>query len=194
MVPVEGGEDWISGLGIQNDLQGVWYHNYIWASLHPGTLYEVYWFYREHILNPPQYDHQYHHHEFVNFLQDISLSNGHYQDLAADVSNPDLRLVGQKDLVNGRAHAWIQNRTHTWKNVIDGVPIPPVSGTISIAGFAPETVCAVRWWNTYTGEIELLEAVKIDQEGVLRLEVENLRDDVAVKIGDSNGGCAAPGL
>jgi hypothetical protein len=192
MVPAEGDTNVVDGLGIQNDLQGIWYHNFVWAGLHPGALYEVYWYYREHILDPPQIDHQYHQRHFVNFLRDVPLSNGHYEDLAAEVSNPDLRVVGQKDLQNGRAHAWIQNRAHSWKNVTGGLPIPPVSGTVSISGFAPDTVCAVKWWNTYSGQIDRLEAVKTDEQGRLQLAVKELADDVALKIGDARGGCAAP--
>ena len=193
MVPAEGGQDWITGLGIQNDLQGIWYHNFIWAGLHPGALYEVYWFYQEHIRNLPDYDHQYHHRHFSDFVQDIPLSNGYYQDLAPVVSNSDLRVVGQKDLVNGRAHAWIQNQNHTWRNVTEGVSIAPVSGTVAISGFAPDTVCAVKWWNTYTGEVDLLQAVKTDLQGTMLLEVPDLSSDVAVKIGDAKGSCADPG-
>ena len=193
MVPAEEDAGAYDGLGIQNDLGGIWYHNFVWAGLDPGALYEVYWYYREHIFNPPQFDHQYHHRIFMDFLGDIPLSNGHYQDLAANVSNPDLRVVGQKDLVNGRAHAWIQNRGHTWKYVTGGFLITPLSGMVAISGFAPDAACTVEWWNTYTGEIDSLEEVRTDQEGTLLLEIKDLTDDLAVKVGDANGGCSAAG-
>ena len=188
MTPADGSTDDMYGLGIQNDLQGIWFHNYVWAGLHPGALYEVYWYYQEHILNndpaSDQYDHQYHHKRFKDFMQGIPLSNGHYQELAADAPNADLRVVGQKDVINGRAHAWIQNRNHTWRNVLNDVSISPVLDTVSIPGFVPNTSYAVEWWNTYTGEIDSTQDVLSNQEGVLQLEVNDLRDDVAVKIGD----------
>ena len=55
-------------------------------------------------------------------MANVPLSNGSYQDLAAAVSNGnDVRVLGQKDAVNRRAHAWIQNRKHTWCAVVGGV-------------------------------------------------------------------------
>lgn len=187
MTAAEGSTDGLNDLGIQNDEQGIWFHNYVWAGLHRGALYELYWYYRDHIVkdaDTPQYDHQVHHKHFISFMQDIPLSNGRYQDLEAGSSNADLRVVGQKDVSSGRAHLWIQNRNHIWKNVVDGLSIPPLSGTVSIPGFVPNSSYTAAWWNTYTGQINATETIESDGKGVLRLEVNNLVDDVAVKIGD----------
>lgn len=196
MVPALGSSDAMRDLGIQEDLQGIWFHNYVWAGLHPGALYEVYWYYRDHIIqeNPafPLYDHQYHHKHFSTFMQNIPLSNGSYQDLAASSSNADFRVVGQKDTVNGRAHLWIQNRQHTWKNVVNGVSISPASGQISIPGFTPGKTFVVEWWDTYAGKIQSTEQLEANRQGVLQLEVSKLEDDVAIKIGDYDATTPTP--
>ena len=89
-------------------------------------------------------------------MSGIPLSNGHYKDVAATVSNPVIRVLGQKDLVNNRAHLWIDNSKHTWKNVVDGVAIPAVSGTVTVDGLK-DGPYKVEWWNTTTGEISRTE-------------------------------------
>jgi hypothetical protein len=48
---------------------------------------------------------------------------------------------------NGQAHLWIQNRAHTWKNVVDGVSISDVTLTVTVSGFQPGESYAVQWWD-----------------------------------------------
>ena len=90
---------------------------------------------------------------YRDFMANVPLNNGSYQDLGAVVSNADdVRVLGQKDTANRRAHAWIQNRKHTWCAVVGGVSDCPytwdgsrLSGTVTISGFAPNTTYAVQW-------------------------------------------------
>jgi hypothetical protein len=84
---------------------------------------------------------------------------------------------------------WVQNMDHTWKNVVDGIPIAPVSGSIAIAGFQPNRTYALEWWDTYktTNQKYLTESIVADSSGVLTIEIVDLVKDVAIKvIGDGS--------
>jgi hypothetical protein len=109
---------------LARDHQGVWLHNFLWAGLDPGGLYELYWW-EKNIAEQPGPDGKKGLHEifryYADFIRDIPINNGRYGDAQAFVDNPSLRVTGQKDTVNSRAHIWVQNKKHTWKNVVDGV-------------------------------------------------------------------------
>jgi hypothetical protein len=66
---------------------------------------------------------------------------------------------------NQRAHLWIANKNHTWKSVLDGVSVPPVSGTIMLGGFHPNTLYKVEWWNTYAGRVNTTQTIFSNAEG-----------------------------
>ncbi len=167
------------------DQTAVWLHNLIWGGINSGGLIESYWYSNYepigHIYTNA-FDHRSEYGNYYRFIKEIPLNNGNYQDAAASVTNSNLRAWGQKDLVNGYAHLWLANQSHTWKNVAGGVNIPPVSGTVTIAGFKPNSRWTVQWWDTYSGTIENIQTIMSDANGALVLPIQNLIADVAVKI------------
>jgi hypothetical protein len=177
---------------LASDSQGIWLHNFLWASLDAGALAELYWW-EDNIKNQPGPDGQSGLHEIYNsfytFLSSIRLNSGRYQDAAVTVSSPDLRVVGQKDVTSKRAHLWIQNRGHTWRNVVDGVPISPVSGTITLSGFQGGQNYTAQWWDTYhTPEALRLmstEVITAQANGDIILTISDMIDDTAVSISPS---------
>ncbi len=123
---------------------------------------------------------------FYGFVRGLNINQGGYVDIATDatVSNPKLRLYGQKNLARGQAHLWIQNKDHTWRNVMgveNPTPISPQSGTITLV-LNPNRSYTLQWWNTYTGQVTQTQTATADSTGKLRLTITNLMDDVAVKI------------
>ena len=132
------------------------------------------------------FDHRDEYGAFYKFIKDIPLNNGHYQDSNTVVSNSDLRAWGQIDLVNQNAHLWIQNIHHTWRDVLDGMEIPTISGTVTLSGFEAGEGYLVEWWDTYPSNksrpILRVEHLIPSGDGSLTLQVNNLVDDTAVKI------------
>ncbi len=181
--PVMLGEHGISvnGWEIVPELQqpnpGLWYHNMLWSGLHPGAVTAPnYWFsehlsyiYREQI-SPP----------FDQFVSTLDLNKGGYGSLGASVSNPRLRVFGQKNLAKNQAHLWIQNSDHTWRQVMAGA-ISAQSGAITFS-MNPNTEYTIEWWNTSSGGVERRQSLRSTAAGDLALSVTNLTDDVAVKI------------
>ena len=192
--PIVRGETGLDYLNLQEensdlpkDTAGIWLHNLNWASLDPYVMSELYWW-KETLDTSPGPDGQpglyeiYKH--FYNFVYNIPLNKGGYQDAIASSSNQSLRVVGQKNTSANRAHLWIQNKAHTWRNVVDNVSITPQSGTISVSGFNPNQNLKIEWWDTYTGTISIAENINSNSSGNLTLTVTNLTTDMAVKIGD----------
>jgi hypothetical protein len=161
---------------LAQDTEGVWLHNLIWGGINPGGMYDLYWW----TSNIRDHDLYYHYKPFRDFMDGIPLNNGAYHDAEALASDPDLRAWGQKDAIHGKAHLWIQNRNHTWRNVVDEVIIPKVSGQITIPGM-PSGLYEVEWWNTWTGAIIKKEAVEAGADGLVLDLPTPLSDDIAVK-------------
>ena len=162
---------------LQNDTTGVWLHNYLWASLHPGGLMELYWWGETIDANNLNSIYK----QFNQFLSTLPLNNGHYQDIAATSSNTNIRVVGQKDLVNGNAHFWVLNKNHTWKNVVDGVNSGSVTGTITMSGFQPNKQYTLEEWNTYNGT-KTTGTTTSSGTGTISLSISILTTDTAFKI------------
>jgi hypothetical protein len=169
-------------LPLDTDARGIWLHNFLWSTLDAGGLYELYWW-RSHIWNE-KYDHRGAYAALANFLRDIPLNKGGYQDWGGTVTPELLRVVGQKDVSAGRMHLWIQNRGHQWRAAINRVPPDPVSGIIEVSGFQPGTAYVLDWWDTYAaaGRLIVQERLTADTSGSLRIVVAPLAMDVALKI------------
>jgi hypothetical protein len=184
---------------LAEDSSGVWLHNFIWAMLHPGGLYELYWW-SDNIHTQPGPDGNTSNGLFEiyapynEFMADIPLNKGGYVDIG--VTLPAItRVVGQQN--NGgqhsnRAHLWIANLKHTWKNVIDGVDYGDLEGMVTLTGMKPETDFPVEWWDFNTrGELRIRnEILPSDASGQIRLDlslpaINGLPvTDTAVKIGE----------
>jgi hypothetical protein len=171
-----------------NDLEGVWLHNHVWGQINPGGMYEMMWWVDQLVEpNPGQGRSKdlYHHYQtYANFMQGIALNNGRYENAAAIPSNDGLRVWGQRDKTFGNAHLWIQNKQHTWKNVVDGVTITPVGGIITIPDM-PAGTYKVDWWDTYAESTPIFhtDIVEIIDPGDLVMTLPSaISDDVAVKL------------
>jgi PKD repeat protein len=160
---------------------GIWYHNLLWAQLSAGPIYNPNYWWSEHLkaidtgkITIP----------FHAFIQDLALNQGGYEDAQARTENPVLRLVGQKNLSTGHAHLWIQNKQHTWRNVM-GVDNPtvvtPQSGQVTFQ-MKPSSPYLIEYWDTYSGEIVRREYINSDANGFVAINIVRLESDLALKL------------
>jgi hypothetical protein len=177
--------------GLAQDKYGVWLHNFLWSTLDPGGMSESYWW-AENINTQPGPDGQKGLYEvfkyFSTFLGNIPLNNGHYADIQAALSDANLKATGQKDALNNRAHLWVYNAKHTWKNVVDGVSgISGLTGTVTITGFTPNRSLTVEWdaFKTDGKPVISTSTVTSDSQGrvVLSLPTDTQITDVGIKVG-----------
>jgi len=169
---------------LKNPNPGIWYHNFLWAQLNYGGISIPNYWYSEHFskISPTKEQISL---PFYNFIKDLDLNKGGYTDVAATTTNTLLRAVGQKNLSKNEAHFWVQNKNHTWKKVMDGVSISPISANVSF-NMNPNTPYTVQWWNTTNGSITGTQSLNSNSSGVLTLAVNNLSDDLAVKVSSSS--------
>ena len=174
-----------TALGLDRDRDGVWLHNFLWSGLDAGALHELYWW-NSHIWTATT-DHRGQYRSVLAFLADLPLNKGGYVHWGGSVSNPELRVVGQKNTAIGSMHLWVHNRQHTWKHVVDGITVQPAWGEIVVPGFRAATAYAVERWDTHAlgGRIAAVETLRADSEGHLRIPVASLSTDEALKIGVS---------
>jgi len=119
---------------------------------------------------------------YYDFVKDIDLSNGRYIDSGATTSSVELRVRGQKDATQGRAHLWIDNKSHTWKAVVDGLSVAPRSSTVTVPGL-PAGTYRVTWYDTYQGADGLTQQISTDSAGTLALDLQlPLATDIAVRV------------
>ena len=148
----------VEDTNLARDTHGVWLHNLVWSSIDTGAMYDLYWWLTNLRQRPgPDGATQNGLLEifgaYRDFMADVPVNAGGYQDLAATASNAnDVRVLGQKNTAASRAHVWIQNRKHTWCAVVGGVSQCPyswdgsrLSGTVTLSGFAPSRALPVQW-------------------------------------------------
>ena len=135
--------------GIERDVERVWLHNYVWSTLDSGALSEIYWW-DAHVWDGKREDLE-PFSRYAAFISDIPLNAGGYRDWGGSASDARLRVVGQKNTTTGRAHLWLQNSQHTWKNVVGGVAPSAVSATVRVPGFGPGSTALIQIWDTRSG-------------------------------------------
>jgi len=169
---------------LADDRDGIWLHKLTWARCGPGGVYPLYW-YTDLIFGGNSSPRRPLHGVFGawhRFMAGIPFANGQYRDIAAVPSRSDLRVLGQRDVQAGSAYAWIDNANHTWRAVVDGVPIPALSGTVRIPMEKPNASFAIAWYDTTSGTQTRTETLVADSSGTLTLTLSQLATDIAVKI------------
>ena len=185
--PLVRGETGIDFVGNQNynldllkDTQGIWLHNDVWGQINAGGMYDLFWWATETI--PASIFSNYL--TFQNFMEGVPLTNGNYQELQAQTTSAQLKVLGQRDDINGQMHLWVQNTQHNWKQVVNGPAITPAPAGAAIT--IPNVVSGsyrVEWWNTYSTSNPIFLTQTLTSNGSLVITLPAaLADDVGVKI------------
>ena len=160
------------------DPNGVWLHKWIWARCGAGFVYPTYWA-TDNIWNHDL------HHLFGNwnrFMAGIPLANSRYTDAGATTPNTQLRVIGQKDIPAGHAFLWFDNREHTWKRVVDGLPAAPINTSVQIPLLRPHAAYRATWFDTTNGQPRATHTLSADGAGIVALAITNLLTDTAVQL------------
>ncbi|MBK7807320.1 MAG: PQQ-like beta-propeller repeat protein [Saprospiraceae bacterium] len=168
---------------LSSDTMGIWLHNFNWGHINHGGIQSIIWN-SDNIRNNHLY---YRYRGYRHFMKDIPLHIGQYQKLQVQNSNQNIRIWGQKQTSGNGAHMWVQNRNHTWKNVVlNGNPAPQ-SGTISISGLTPGPMIMERW-NSWAEDTlaHLKDTIIVNSTGVFQFTIENLIQDLAFKFYNEN--------
>jgi len=103
------------------------------------------------------------------------------------VDNGDLRAMALKD--NSSALVWLQNKQHTWYNVVAlQAAVPPVSGASMTVPKLDPGDYTIEWWDTYAGVATGTTTASTNAAGTLVIPLPTIEKDVACKITRSGEG------
>ncbi len=159
-----------------DNTQGIHIKKMVWAHCGPANPNMLYWW-TDNITQKGLWNYF---KAFQAFMQGVHVSNGNYKDALATTSVTALRAWGQADLTNNCAHLWIDNTPYTWENVVNGVSVPAVTGTVTVPGLQDGNY-KVEWWDTTAGTVTQTQQLT-STGGNLTLSVQNLQSDTACKI------------
>jgi uncharacterized repeat protein (TIGR01451 family) len=209
--PIVRGEGGVAESGTQpqhpqiaTDVQGTYYHKKLWA--HVGMLgysCDGEWYPRlfvpyddDHFPND-QWDLFKMFSAYERFTKDEPLSSGNYVEIGTDLSGSrritvtdavgNLRAWGVRDTNSGKVLLWVDNADHTWKNVVDGAAIDPVSATLTLSGLQAGKTYVAQWWDPYASDPagpgpDSESKIVTQPDGSIALTVQGLERDLALKV------------
>ena len=160
---------------MEQDNEGVHFHNSLWASSFAGTSGTALFWWWDQLDRQDAYGH---YRPLAAFLADVSFAG--LRQITATASEKQLRLLGCQG--NDRAYVWLFNPQATWWNMVieKQQPTEIKETTIEIQGLKPNSY-RVEWWHTYDGRIVKEDRVSF-REGPLSIMVPPFSRDIACKI------------
>jgi hypothetical protein len=160
---------------------GDWYHDLLWSQLNRGAVSNPNYWWSQHLK---QIDARTISKAFHIFVKDLDLNHGGYSDALPEIDNSSITAVGQKNLIKDKAHLWIHNQNHTWRNLmdVDGDHAPTGQSTTIRIQMNPNVRYQIQWWDTSSGVITRTDTVISDNSGFVAIKVSDLKSDVAVKM------------
>lgn len=173
---------WVPLPELQVNNSGVWFHNMLWVELADAVVYDFnVWF--PEILE--RFDRTKITKPFYDFVKTLDYNKGGYTALGtATLTDTNLRVYGQKNLNNDRAVLWIQNKSHTWRNVLNNPNGNyALSGTITFKMNNSKSY-PILFYNTFDGSTIKTQNLTSTINGDLVISLDNLSRDVAIKVGN----------
>jgi len=171
----------VAALG-DRDQNGIHLHNGLWAPLAYGAAGTGHvWYWGVYVDKKDLYGHF---RAVANFVKDIPWTTAGFQRVTCETNRDNLRVLG----LQGKTLTilWVQNKAHTWWNVIHGEAVPAVEGgELTVAGFAPGKY-RIEYWDTYEGRITASEEARSPEgsarDGQVRVPLPRIDRDIAIKI------------
>lgn len=159
------------------DTEGVHLHNGIWSAMADGGAGTAMLWWWDSYVAPQDLFGVYA--PLARFVQDVPWTTAGFRDAQVTVAPDGVRAYGRQS--DQLTLLWLQNRRHTWWNVVHDEQIAPVERvTVTLAG-VPEGAFAVETWDTWRGEI-VDRATHTARDGELSFEFGPLEKDVALKV------------
>lgn len=162
------------------DTLGVNMHNGMWAAMMAGSAGCGHlWWWDNYVA---RYNLWHHFRGLANFVAGVPWNTEGFEPFSAGNQNEQLRVYG----LRGKTMTllWVQNRAHTWWNVVEGNPVPTVEHARI---FHPEFACqesntyTVEIWDAYDGKKISSREVRVDGESQY-IDIGKVEKDVAVKV------------
>jgi hypothetical protein len=170
-------ERWGHSPRADEDKEGVHLHNGLWSSVMSGAAGTAMLWWWGNYVHPN--DLYYHFAAVARFVEGVPWTTTGFRAAKVTTSSPDLRAIGLQG--KGMLLLWLQNRHHTWWNVVEKLAVKEIGAAqVTVAGL-DDGEYDVEWWDTWKGDATRRE-VREAREGSLTLDVKGLRRDIALKI------------
>ena len=159
------------------DTEGVHLHNGLWSSIMTGASGTAMLWWWGNYVHPNDLYFQFA--AVAKFVEGVPWTTAGFQPVGAKASTPQLRVMGLRG--KRLTLLWLQNRRHTWWNVVEKQPIPPIEGArVTVSGLENGDY-DVQWWDTWKGGVARKEQRRAER-GALTLDVGKLPRDAAAKL------------
>jgi hypothetical protein len=159
------------------DTQGVHLHNGLWAPLAFGAAGTgALWWWGQYVDPKNLY---FHFLPVAKFTADIRWTTAGFERAQVEADDVRVRVLG----LRGKSVTilWVQNRLHTWGNVVAGKPIPRIDLVrLTLDGVEPGRY-RVEYWDTWTGAVTRESDLLVPQ-GTAVISVPQLERDIALKL------------
>ncbi|HEY3936892.1 MAG TPA: DUF5060 domain-containing protein [Bryobacteraceae bacterium] len=159
------------------DPEGVHMHNGLWAPLADGAAGTgmLWWWFN--YIDPKNLYFQFH--PVAEFVKGIPWTTENFKK--AEVESSDLNLLALGLLGKDLVLLWLENRQHTWWNVAQNNPIPPVNNaTITVKGVRAGRY-RVEYFDTWKGGVVSKTRLRV-KNNEIHIAVPTTRRDIAVKL------------
>jgi len=159
------------------DKEGVHLHNGLWAPLAYGAAGTgALWWWGQYV-DPKDLYFQFL--PVAKFAADIPWTTAGFEQARVDTDNSQVRAIGLRG--KSLSILWIQNRAHTWWNVVHNVSIPRIEGASVTLNDVEPGRYRVEVWDTWSGAPVHSSEVNAP-EGAARIPIPPLERDLAVKL------------
>ena len=159
------------------DTHGVHLHNGLWAPLAFGAAGTgALWWWGQYV-DPKDLYFQFL--PVAKFAADIPWTTAGFEQARVETDDSRVRAIG----LHGRSLAilWVQNRAHTWWNVVHNASIARIEGaSVTLDGAEPGRY-RVELWDTWTG-VPMQSGEVSAVQGAVRIPIPPLERDLAVKL------------
>ena len=162
------------------DHEGVQMHAGIWAPAMHGAAGTGHLWWWDSYVDPGNL--YFHLKSFASFAKGIPWTTAGFGQARVQSNHGKLNVLGLHG--HDLTVLWIENKAHTWWNVVHDTPIPAVEGeSIQVEGF-PAGNYAVEYWDSWKGVPTGTKQVE-SAENRLTIQVPKLDRDIALKISRS---------
>ncbi len=168
-------EKWGRHEYMKTDVEGVHFHNALWASAFAGNSGTAMFWWWETL---EQMDMYHHYKPLAAYLKDVSFIN--LESIQAQPLLEQLKILGYQG--KDYAYAWLFHSQAIWWNQVAQKQTPKEiqAASMEIIGLQPGPY-RIQWWDTWQGKVIKTESVNC-QQGTLKVNLPTFNRDIACKI------------
>ena len=163
----------------QKDREGVHLHNGLWSAMMSGACGTAMLWWWDSYVGPLDLYWQFH--NVAAFARDVPWTTAGFEPFTIATSDPSLCVRGLRGTKRNLVLLWLQNKNHTWWNVVEGASISEARGAeLELTG-VDDGRWRVEWWDTWRGKRTRSETITAAEDKLV-LNISPVARDQAVRL------------